>query len=870
MSFYTNVRAVGNQVFLRGVGKIGERFQKKVNYSPTLFVPVEKESKYKTLDGINVKPIQFDGLVEAREFIENHKDVSNYKIYGNDNFAFAFIGDEYPDEIEYDISKLVIANIDIEVASDDGFPHVESAASPIISIAVKFNDSFYVFGFGEPEGCKIEDTLKSRGILYVSCEDERELLECFLDTWNQYLPDIVTGWNVNGFDIPYLYNRLCRLYNQKTARRLSPWKYASVRKFHSNFGQEQVSVELSGIAVLDYYDLYKKFTYTNRESYRLDYIANVELGERKMSYSEFGSLHTLYKRDYHRFIEYNVRDVELVGLLEDKMKLIEVAVALAYSAKVNLGDVFSQVRMWDSICYHHLRKKNIAIPPRKNADKNVQFEGAYVKEPQVGIHNWVVSFDLNSLYPHLMMQYNISPEKLVPEENVNKDLVDSLKRGPWDTISNYDKLVNKEFDTSLLKRDNLTVTPNIAFFKRDSQGFLPEILEQKYKDRIVAKKKMIESQKLLEKIDNESDGYDHQAMRNQVKNDISKYNNSQMSMKILLNSLFGSCGNPYFRFYDLRIARAITGAGQLSIRWIESKINKYLNKLLETTDEDFVVASDTDSIYLCLDKLVTRSFGRSVASDETKKVVDFLDKVCSEKIEPYIDKCYDELADYMNACAQKMVMKREIIASKGLWTAKKRYVLNVYNSEGVSYIEPKLKIMGLEAVKSSTPEVCREKFKSVLKIIMNGSESDVQSFVEEFRQEFYSLPAEDVAFPRGVRGIKKYTEGDTYIKSTPIHVKGSIIYNKLVGKNNLDRQYQRIVDDDKIRFLYLKAPNLIHESVISIKNDLPKEFGLDGFVDYEKHFIKSFLDPIGVLLACVGWKAKPTSSLERFLDESKQ
>ena len=856
MAFYTNVKAVGNQIFLRGVDDIGERFQKKIKYSPTLYVPTKDESKYKTLNGMNVKPIQPGNIRESRDFMERYKDVSNYKIFGNDNFAFAFIGDNYADDIEYDINKLVIANIDIEVASDEGFPHAEIAASPVISIAVKFNDSFYVFGFGEPDECKIEDTLKARGIVYVSCDDEVDLLDRFLHTWNEYSPDIVTGWNVSGFDIPYLYNRLCRLHDEKVARRLSPWNYAHVRKFKSGFGQDQISVDLSGIATLDYLDMYKKFTYTNRESYRLDYIANVELGERKLSYSEFGSLHTLYKRDYHKFIEYNVKDVELVGRIEDKMKLIEMAVALAYSAKVNLGDVFSQVRMWDSLCYHHLVAKDIVLPQRKYENKTVQFEGAYVKEPQVGAHNWVVSFDLNSLYPHLMMQYNLSPEKLVPPEQANEDLLDSLKRGPWDTIANYDKLINKEFDTSLLKRDNLTVAPNIMFFKRDSQGFLPEILEDLYNKRKTSKKKMIECQQKLQT----AEGYEKQKYMNLI----SKHNNDQLARKVQLNSAYGALGNQYFRFYDLRIAEAVTKAGQLSIRWIESKMNKYLNTLLGTTDEDFVVASDTDSIYLTLDSLVSLAFGDGVGEVKTEKVVDFLDKVCSEKLEPYIDECYDELADYMNAYDQKMVMKREAIASKGLWTAKKRYVLSVYNNEGVSYSEPKLKVMGLEAVKSSTPEVCRQKIKDALDIIMNGKEDDAQTFIEGFKQEFYSLPAEDVAFPRGVNGVRKYNNGDSYIKHTPIHVKGSIIYNRLIRENNLEKQQQIIMDGDKIKFLYLKMPNPSHEAVISITNNLPEEFGLNDYVDYDKQFVKAFLDPIKVLLDCVGWKSEQTNTLERF------
>ena len=848
MSFYTNVKVVGDQVYLRYVDDNGKRDKTKEKYSPTVFLPVKEESKYKTLSGKNVKTFEPGGIKKARDFFHKYKDVSNYDVYGNDNFAFSFIGDWYPENIDYKINKLVVANIDIEVASDQGFPHVESAASPVISIAIKFNDDFYVFGFDEPEGCKIKETLGRKHIKYVSCEDEKDLLLRFLACWKEHSPDIVTGWNVSGFDIPYLYNRISSIFNDRVVRELSPWKYVSTRKFHTGYGKEQMVVDISGVSILDYMDMYKKFTYTNRESYRLDYIANVELGESKLSYAEYGSLHTLYKRDYHKFIEYNVKDVELVDRLDGKMKLIEMAIALAYSAKVNFNDVFSQVRMWDSICYHHLRKKNIVLPPKKHSSKNTRFEGAYVKKPQLGIHKWIVSFDLNSLYPHLMMQYNLSPEKLVQREQVNEDLRDSLSG--MDDVS---KVIEKAFDTSLLKRDGLTVAPNIQFFKTDSQGFLPEILEDLYNQRTVSKKKMIEAQKKAEN----TKGIE----KRRHLNDVAKHNNDQLARKVQLNSAYGALGNQYFRFFDIHIAEAVTKAGQLSIRWIEDRMNKYLNKILETENEDYVVASDTDSIYVTLDRLVDTVF-KEDASNEL--IVNFIDKVCSEQLEPYIDTCYSELAEYMNAYDQKMFMKREAIASRGLWTAKKRYVLNVYDNEGVRYTEPKLKVMGLEAVKSSTPEVCRDKIKDALKLIMNGTEEEMLEFIETFREEFKSLPAEDIAFPRGVNGVKKYMSGNTYIKHTPIHVKGSIIYNRLLKEKKLGFDYEQISDGDKIKFLHLKEPNPVRDSVISIGNVLPSEFGLEGYIDYDKQFVKAFLDPIKTILDCIGWKAKRTSSLERF------
>ena len=854
MGFYTNVKVMGDKIYVRGIDDDGTRYIKReIDYSPILFNPSRTKTDYTTLDGKYVSPKPYETIGKARKKIEDTQDIFNSHVYGCDRFDTTYIGEEYPNDIDYDLSKIIIANIDIEVASDEGFPVPELAMSPIISIAVKYNDKFFVFGYGEPDGCNIKHTLADRGINYISCKNESDLLDRFLDSWIAFYPDIVTGWNVNGFDIPYIINRLEKIKGKRKSRLISPWGYYKDRKVPGRYGGETIKFLIAGISVLDYFELYQKFTYVNRETYRLDYIANVELGESKLSYSEFGNLHTLYKRDYHKFIEYNVKDVELVDRLEDKMKLIEMAIALAYSAKVNFSEVFSQVRMWESLCYHHLNKSNKVFPERKESNKTSKFEGAYVKDPQVGFHRWVVSFDLNSLYPHLMMQYNLSPENLLTEEDVSSDLVATLREDVWQSSIEYDKIIDKELDTSLLKRDNLTIAPNLMFFKRDEQGFLPEILEDLYNRRKESKRKMIECQQKLQSATGEE--------KQKYINLISKHNNDQLARKVQLNSAYGALGNEYFRFYDLRIAEAVTKAGQLSIRWIEKRINEYLNELLKTSDVDYVLASDTDSIYVVLDKLVESVFENE---KDNQKIVRFLDKVCNKTIEPYIEKCYNDLAEYMNAYDQKMVMKREAIASTGLWTAKKRYVLNVYDNEGVFYSEPKLKVMGLEAVKSSTPEVCREKIRKVLEIVMNGTEDQVQEYISKFKNEFCNLPAEDIAFPRGVNGIQKYSEGGTYIKGTPIHVKGCIVYNRLIEKLNLNLTYPTIKDGDKIKFMYLRQPNPIGESVISTQNALPEEFGLNDYVDYDKQFEKTFLDPVKVLLDCIGWKPEYVNTLERF------
>jgi DNA polymerase elongation subunit (family B) len=611
--------------------------------------------------------------------------------------------------------------------------------------------------------------------------------------------------------------------------------------------------------------MYKKFTYTQQESYRLDHIAHVELGERKVSYSEFGSLHKLYEENYEKFIDYNIKDVELVEGLDDKMKFIDMVLALAYSAKVNYNDVFSQVRMWDTMIYNHLRKKNIVIPPKDNATKVDQYAGAYVKDPLLGMHKWIVSFDLNSLYPHLCMQYSISPENLVPRENAPKEVVDSFNLGAGKTVATVDNIINKIFDTDILKKYNLTVTPNYQFFRTDRQGFLPEMMEKLYTERKEYKRLMIEAQKKLEgvsKLNTVAEGKQH--FYKKYTNDIARYSNVQLARKVQLNAAYGALGNQYFRFYDTRQAEAITKAGQLSIRWIETKMNEYLNNLLKTENEDYVVASDTDSIYITLEKLVTSVFPEDVSKE---KVVNFLDKISSDKLEPFIDKCFQELGEYLNVYAQKMTMKREVIADKGLWTAKKRYILNVHDSEGVRYTEPKIKMMGIEAVKSSTPGVCRDKIKEAMKIMMNGTENDIIQFIEEFRQEFISLPMEEVSFPRGVNGMEKYKgTKNLYIKGTPVHVKGALLYNKLVKDHKISKRHSLIRNGDKIKFAYLKEPNIAHEAVISISESLPEEFGLNEFIDHDKQFQKSFIDPLSIILEKIGWNTEKVFTLESFFN----
>ena len=831
MRFYTNVQLIGNQFLVRGYDN-GKHVMFKEEYTPTLFVPSKKESKYKTLDGEFVEPIQPGFVRDCREFYKKYEGVDNFKIYGNDRYVSQYISEKYPeDEIKFDISKIKLVTIDIEVASENGFPDTTSASEEILTISIQDYTTKNIITWGVKPFVNKQSNVK-----YIECSSEYGLLQSFINYWDANIPEVITGWNIQFYDVPYICRRLNRVVGEKAMKRFSPWGLVTENEIFVN-GRKQICYDVGGITQLDYLDLYKKFTYKAQESYRLDHIAEVELGQKKLDHSEFETFKDFYTQNWQKFVEYNIVDVELVDRLEDKMKLIELALTMAYDAKVNFADVFYQVRMWDNIIYNYLKKRDIVIPPKERSAKDEKYAGAYVKEPKPGVYDWVVNFDLNSLYPHLIMMYNISPETLLDE------------RHP--TVS-VDKILNQEIDFKSYK--DYAVCANGAMFRKDVRGMLPELMERMYNERVIFKKKMIEAKKKYEK-----------AKTKDLEKEIARCNNIQMAKKISLNSAYGAIGNQYFRYYKLANAEAITLSGQVAIRWIENKMNSYLNKLLKTEDIDYVIASDTDSIYLNMGPLVETVYnGREKT---TESIVSFLDKVAQVELEKYIEGCYQELADYVNAYAQKMQMKRENIADRGIWTAKKRYILNVWNSEGVAYSEPKLKIMGIEAVKSSTPAPCRTMIKDALKLMMNGTEDDVIEFIEKSRDEFKKLPPEQISFPRSASDVNKYKSSATiYAKGTPIHVRGALLFNHYIKQKNLTNKYSLIQNGEKVKFIYLKKPNTIHENIISFIQEFPKELNLDKYIDYDLQFEKAFLEPLKIILDAIGWNVEKTVNLDLFFN----
>lgn len=507
--FYTNV-CLNRQgkILYKGVDPSGNQVLKEYDFEPTLFLQTVQETGYRDIYGTPAKPYSFPNVFEARNFIKEYKG-TNLQIYGNSNYVNQFISEAFPEEnIRFDLNKVRRANIDIEVYSDDGFPEPIDALHPINAVTYydNYTDKYFVLGWSKTGDWKYsrsplvdsEVQLPKDKIVYKECKDEAELIKLMMELFIRFRPDILTGWNVETFDVPYIWNRVKNLFGEKFAKQLSPWGNVRTRSFIDEFGNDAQAVHIDGMEVIDMLQAYKKFgTYATQESYKLDHIAMVEVGVKKLQYDE-ESLFDLWLNDYQTFIDYNIRDVILVELINNKKGLLDQICSLSYASRMNFSDVFSPVKMWESIVYNHLKKENIVIPATKKNNERLPFPGGFVKEPQVGLHGWTASFDLASLYPSLIRQYNISPETLVERHNLPEDIQSKLK-----DFVGIDHFLYDDIPTELLEKHNLTVTPNGEFYRKDVKGFANVLMEKFYFDRKAYKKQMLGHQKNAEMIHDE-------------------------------------------------------------------------------------------------------------------------------------------------------------------------------------------------------------------------------------------------------------------------------------------------------------------------------------------------------------------------------
>ena len=832
MKFYTGCAIKGNKILVRGYAN-GRRFTDSVPFKPSLFIRSEDSSTYKTMGGIDVKRMKFDTIYDCRQFLDQYRELEDCPIYGNTDFITQYLLETYPGEIAYDLSQIKIAYFDIECESEGGFPDLDNPNERINLITVRISGLNYVIAMKPlnlPTGCK-----------FILAASEKDLIEKFFKVLKKEDPDILTGWNIKLFDIPYIIGRARLFFDDKEIQSFLPFELMKERV--TNIGGKDFKIfELPGFTILDYMDLYKKFSGISQESYSLNFIAKAELDEQKLDYSEYGSLREFYTKDFQRFAEYNIQDTELVERLDNKLKLIDLAVSIAYEAKITYDTVFFATRIWETICCDYLLQKKIVPPLKTKYAKDDQFVGAYVKEVVPGLYKNVVSFDATSLYPSIIMQFNISPETCVVKNS-------SL------TADNFLGKTNLQIPEMLedAQSRNACLACNGSMFTNDVRGFIPTLIEITFNQRQEAKKKMI----ALEK--------EYEANKNKdLLPRIAALKIRQSVKKILANSLYGCLGNPAFTYSSPELATAVTVTGQVIIRKAENCMNDYIKKITKA-DKDYVIAVDTDSVYLNLDPIVEHIASKTKITD----ITDFINQVCEQKIQPEFKKEMELLSWTLGCKENKIFFKREAIASAGMFIAKKRYALLVYDLEGVRFTEPKLKIMGLETARSSTPAIVRNKLKESIKIILTKTPEELRHFVNTFHDDFMKLPLEDVAAPRGVKGLNKYKDvTDIYKSGTPIATKAALLHNAYIKKIGIDKEVAAITESDKMKFVFLKVPNPYgkggRDGVMGFINKPPAKFNLEKFIDKKKQFEKTFGEPLDNILEAINWSIKEQVTLESF------
>jgi len=828
---------MGGSILYRGYEN-GLRVQNKIAFQPTIYLKDPVLGQTKDLFGTPVTPKKFGSMYDAKQFVEKYKDAINF--YGIDDWVAQFIYENFPqNKIPYDANDINVVYLDIEVNTDgQGFPNPVEVKFEVDCLTIKSSkqNEYHVFTLHNWDPAKSQLDLTKIKVVHHHYKNERELLLDFLRFWRRIDPDVITGWFVSTFDVTYLHNRVTKVLGEEVAKQFSPVDFVNDILI-SDGTRESPSKSFMGISVIDYADAFKKFahSYPKQETYKLNHIANVVLGEKKLDFSEYGGITTLATRNPQLYVDYNIKDVQLVERMEEKIALLALIFQMSYEIGCNYQDVFGTVKQWEITVYRYLMSRGIVLQPHP-AQTSREYEGAYVNPSQRGLFEWVMSVDLASLYPNIAIQWNMGPETLVDRlPGITPDLLLSNRELAAQNVENY------------------TLAANGCRFRKDTQSVMGQILTSIYADRKIAKKKMLEAKQKYKDT-------------GEIKYEIERiqWNNAQMSAKLRLNSWYGAMANKYFRHFNVDIAEAITLTGQLANQSGQRDINIYLNQVCKTKDRNYILAGDTDSTYFHVGEIA-----KMLGDTDTKTKVDFFDKLGNEVIMPIIRRSYDEIYDYAKCYENRLDAVRDVIADRAVWTgAKKRYIMNVWDAEGVRYTEPDIKMVGVEAIRSSTPATLKMWFKDIFKLIMTTDKNTVTDKIEYYRQEWDVLLPEEIAFPTSANNLETYTNltGKWYVKDykkgCPINVRAAHAYNCMLRQFNVENSYPSVQSGDKIKYLMLRLPNPSTENVIAFVDKFPDEFKMDRYIDRETQWQKGFISPLEDILEACGYSLSNSHTFE--------
>ena len=848
--------------------KDGERINVDMPYKPYLYVEDRRGTDGTSLFNTQLRKKVFNntqtrengrmrndlGISSRRRFIDNLKPSDDsggaVRVFENIQPEPQFLLDTFWDNVsdeDFNTQPLRVHYVDIETYSPDAFPHPEIAPDTVnvITLYDSLDKKFYSWGIGK---CNY----KQDNLIYVNCSSERQLLLKFLNHLGRDHPDVITGWNIEFFDVPYLINRINKILGEDEVRRLSPVGVVKERRFMGKFGKEMIRRSIAGVAVIDYLEIYKSFSQGLRESYKLDNIASLELGERKVDIGTT-NLSGLADSDWSKFVEYNVQDVNLIIRLEEKLQYLQLTRMLATVGLTNLENALGTLATVTGAAIIEARQTSgVKVPTFIRSNDDGKYEGAYVGEPVRGFQDYIVSFDANSLYPNTMISLNLSPETKIGTitDKTDEDVTFKTVDGKCHTLSmaKFCKLVTDQ---------ELSISRAKVLCSQKKKGIFPSIVDKIYKQRVGIKKKLYKVKKEISECTDENE-------KERLKIKASQQHILQLTLKILINRVYGYFGNKHSPMGDADIARSITLTGQAVIKRANSALQKYVaNKLdQEYTDEiDPIVYNDTDSVYITLKPIIDKhnmSF-LNRANNVSKEIHTLV-----QDVEDNINEDINEWAKLqLNSKDPRFVFKRESICDVGVFLQKKRYVLHVLDDEGIKV--NKFKYTGVEVVRSTIPAAVKPHVKHCIETMLTTkNHSKTNKALSDAYDIFKQLPIEDISFVMGITDYDKYAKDcDQFMtaKRMPIHMKAAYYHNVMLDREKLTSQYEKISSGDKVRYFYVMQPNMYGANVIGYKYYYPKEFSSMFPPDTEKMFEKVIFSIMERFYESVGWSIQSPNKL---------